>query len=86
MLTKILIAYAIFCVICFLYLIATAITIAWDIHRDNPNYKPKSSHIAAIASLFKMLIISVLPLVNICILFVCLFHYEELKERFEPMS
>lgn len=83
MLTKILIAYAIFCVICFLYFIATVITIAYDIHRDNPDYKPKSSRIAAIAGLFKMLIVSVLPLVNIGVLFVCLFCYEELKERFE---
>ena len=82
--TKILIAYAIFCTICFLYFIATAITIAWDIHRDNPDYKPKSNYIAAIASLFKMLIVSALPLVNIGILFVCLFHYEELKGRFTP--
>ena len=84
MFTKILIAYAIFCTICFLYFIATVITIAWDIHRDNPDYKPKSNYIAAIASLFKMLIVSALPLVNIGILFVCLFHYEELKERFTP--
>lgn len=85
MLTKILIAYAIFCAICFLYFLATVITIAWDVKRDNPDYKPKSSSIAAIASLFKMLIVSTLPLVNIGILFVCLFSYEELKERFMPM-
>lgn len=82
MLTKILIAYAIFCAVCFLYFIATVITIAWDIHRDNPDYKPKSNYIAAIASLFKMLIVSALPLVNIGVLFMCLFYYEELKERF----
>ena len=86
MLTKILIAYAIFCAICFLYFIATVITIAWDVHRDNPDYKPKSSYIAAIASLFKMLIISALPLINMGVLFVCMFHYEEIKERFEPTN
>lgn len=85
MLTKIFVVYAIFCAVCFLYLLATIITIAWDIHRDNPNYKPQSSNIAAIASLFKMFIISALPIVNVCILFVCLFHYEEIKERFETM-
>ena len=84
MLTKILIAYAIFCVICFLYLIATAITIAGDISRDYPDYKPKSSHAEAIAGLFKMLVVSVFPLVNIGVLYVCLFCYKELKERFIP--
>ena len=83
MLTKILIAYAIICVICFLYLIATTITIAWDIHRNNPDFKPQSNNAATIASLFKMVIISALPIVNMGILFVCLFHYEEMKERFE---
>ena len=83
MLTKIFVVYAIFCAVCFLYFLATLITIAWDIHRDNPNYKPQSSTLAAIASLFKMLIISALPIINVCILFTCLFYYEEIKERFE---
>ena len=85
MLTKIFIIYAIFCAVCFLYFIATTITIAYDIHRDNPDYRPKSSTIAAIAGLFKMLIVSVLPLINAGVLFVCLFQYEALKERFEQM-
>lgn len=85
MLTKIFIVYAIFCAVCFLYFLATVITIAWDIHRNNPDYKPKSNNMAAIASLFKMFIISILPIINIGILFVCLFYYEELKERFESI-
>ena len=83
MFTKILIAYAIFCTVCFLYFIATVITIAWDIKRNNPDCNPKSNAVAAIASLFKMLIVSALPIVNMGILFVCLFHYEEMKERFK---
>ena len=81
MLTEILIAYTIFCAICFLYFIATVIDIAWDIKRNYPDLKPKSNNIAAIASLFKMLVACALPLINIGVLFVCMFYYEELKEK-----
>ena len=83
MLTKIFTIYVIFCAICFLYLVATVITIAWDIHRRNPNLKPQSSNVAAIASLFKMLVICVIPIFNVGVFYVCLCCYEQLSERME---
>lgn len=83
MLTKIFTIYTIFCGICFLYFFATIITIAWDIHHDNPNFKSQTNKVVVIASFFKMVILSVLPIVNMSILFMCMFHYKEMKERFE---
>ena len=83
MFTKILLIHVLFSLMVGVYLFATIIRIAVDIHRDYPDYRSTASSLAAVCSCIQIVIVSFIPLLNFAIFYACVFCYDELKDSME---